>query len=100
MRLSAEAPSLPEGTVTVLSTDLVGSTALNQRLGDVAATAIERELIALAQGFTDFAARDRIVVLRRVGRGTTRIPFNYRSIADGSEQDNFFVQPGDIIVVP
>ena len=39
VRLSAEATSLPEGTVTVLSTDLVGSTALNQRLGDVAATA-------------------------------------------------------------
>ena len=58
------------------------------------------ELIAVAQGFTDFAARDRIVVLRRVGRTDTRIPFNYRNLADGSVQDNFFVQPGDIIVVP
>jgi polysaccharide export outer membrane protein len=67
---------------------------------DVRSPATVLELIALAQGFTDFAARDRIVVLRRAGRGTTRIPFNYRSIADGSEQDNFFVQPGDIIVVP
>jgi hypothetical protein len=34
--------ALPEGTVTVLSTDLVGSTLLNQRLGDEAATALER----------------------------------------------------------
>jgi len=67
---------------------------------DVRSPATVLELIALAQGFTDFAARDRIVVLRRVGRTTTRIPFNYRSIADGSVQDNFFVQPGDIIVVP
>jgi len=58
------------------------------------------ELIAVAQGFTDFAARDRIVVLRRIGRIDTRIPFNYRNIADGSAQDNFFVRPGDIIVVP
>ena len=40
--------TLPEGTVTVLSTDLVGSTALNQRLGDEAATAIEREVEGLA----------------------------------------------------
>jgi polysaccharide biosynthesis/export protein len=58
------------------------------------------EAIALAQGFTDFAARDRIVVLRQIGGTTTRIPFNYRKIADGVEQDNFFVHPGDIVVVP
>jgi class 3 adenylate cyclase/tetratricopeptide (TPR) repeat protein len=36
--------SLPEGTVTVMCTDLVGSTPLNQRFGDVAATAIQREI--------------------------------------------------------
>lgn len=58
------------------------------------------EAIALAQGFTDFAARDRIVVLRQSGGTTTRIPFNYRKIADGAEQENFYVRPGDIIVVP
>jgi polysaccharide biosynthesis/export protein len=58
------------------------------------------EAIALAQGFTDFAARDRIVVLRQSGGTTTRIPFNYRKIADGAEQENFFVRPGDIVVVP
>jgi polysaccharide export outer membrane protein len=58
------------------------------------------EVIALAQGFTDFAARDRIVVLRQNGATTTRMPFNYRKIADGAEQDNFLVKPGDIVVVP
>ncbi len=58
------------------------------------------EAIALAQGFTDFAVRDRIVILRQTGGKTTRIPFNYRKIADGGEQENFFVLPGDIIVVP
>jgi polysaccharide biosynthesis/export protein len=58
------------------------------------------DLIALAQGFTDFASRDRIVVLRQNGGAPTRVPFNYRKIADGTEQDNFFVQPGDIIVIP
>jgi len=58
------------------------------------------EAIALAQGFTDFAARDRIVVLRQSGGTTTRIPFNYRKIAEGMEQENFFVRPGDIVVVP
>jgi polysaccharide export outer membrane protein len=58
------------------------------------------EVIALAQGFTDFAARDRIVVLRQNGTTTTRMPFNYRKIADGAEQENFLVKPGDIVVVP
>jgi polysaccharide biosynthesis/export protein len=58
------------------------------------------EAIALAQGFTDFAARDRIVVLRQIGGTTTRIPFNYRKISDGVEQENFYVHPGDIVVVP
>jgi polysaccharide export outer membrane protein len=58
------------------------------------------EVIALAQGFTDFATRDRIVVLRQSNGTTTRIPFNYRKLSDGAEQENFYVQPGDIIVVP
>jgi|SRR5688572_6504900 polysaccharide biosynthesis/export protein len=67
---------------------------------EVKSPATVLDLIALAQGFTDFASRDRIVVLRQNGGTPTRIPFNYRKIADGTEQDNFFVQPGDIIVVP
>jgi polysaccharide export outer membrane protein len=58
------------------------------------------DVIALAQGFTDFAARDRIVVLRQNGTETTRIPFNYNKVAKGDAQANFLVQPGDIIVVP
>jgi len=58
------------------------------------------EMIALAQGFTDFAARDRVVVLRQENGETTRIPFNYRKVAAGDEQANLVVQPGDIIVVP
>jgi polysaccharide export outer membrane protein len=58
------------------------------------------EMIALAQGFTDFASRDRVVVLRQENGETKRIPFNYRKVAAGDEQSNLVVQPGDIIVVP
>jgi polysaccharide export outer membrane protein len=58
------------------------------------------ELIARAQGLTEFADRGRIVVLRQNGTSTTRIPFNYRKVAQDSDQDNFYVRPGDIIVVP
>ncbi|HEV8395196.1 MAG TPA: polysaccharide biosynthesis/export family protein [Vicinamibacterales bacterium] len=66
---------------------------------EVRSPATVLELIALAQGFTDFAVRDRIVVLRQ-NATPARITFNYRKITDGTEQDNFLVQPGDIIVVP
>lgn len=58
------------------------------------------DLLARAQGFTEFADRGRIVVLRQNGATTTRIPFNYRRVAEGDDSDNFYVRPGDIIVVP
>jgi len=64
--MSPESVPLPEGTVTVLSTDLVGSTLLNQRLGDTAATAVERELAALAQEQVD---KQRGVVVKDTGDG-------------------------------
>jgi len=58
------------------------------------------ELVARAQGLTEFANRDKIVVLRQQGNKTERIPFNYRKVAEGNDQDNFYVRAGDIIVVP
>jgi len=58
------------------------------------------EVIALAQGLTDFASRDKITIIRAENGKTTHIPFNYRKIADGANQENFFVRPGDIVVVP
>jgi class 3 adenylate cyclase/tetratricopeptide (TPR) repeat protein len=64
--LSVDAAPLPEGTVTVLSTDLVGSTALNQRLGDEAATAVERELAALAQAQVE---KQRGILVKDTGDG-------------------------------
>jgi polysaccharide export outer membrane protein len=67
---------------------------------EVKSAATVLEMIARAQGLNEFADRGRIVVLRQHGAATTRIPFNYRKVAEGSEQDNFYVRPGDIIVVP
>jgi polysaccharide export outer membrane protein len=58
------------------------------------------ELIARAQGLTEFSNRDKIVVLRQNGAKTERIKFNYRKVAEGDDQDNFYVRAGDIIVVP
>jgi polysaccharide export outer membrane protein len=67
---------------------------------ELKSTATVLEMIALAQGFTDFASRDRVVVLRQENGETKRIPFNYRKVAAGDEQANLIVQSGDIIVVP
>ena len=101
-RLSEYVPS-PEVAVIVrevhsAKVSVVGAVRSPGRY-EVRSPATVLELIALAQGFTDFAARDRIVVLRQNGT-PQRITFNYRKITDGTEQDNFLVQPGDIIVVP
>ncbi len=64
--MSPERIALPEGTVTVLSIDHVDSTVLNQRLGDAAATAVERELVALADAEVD---RHHGVSLKDTGDG-------------------------------
>jgi len=58
------------------------------------------ELIARAQGLTEFANRDKIVVLRQKGTKTERIKFNYRKVAEGDDEDNLYVRAGDVIVVP
>ena len=66
---------------------------------EVKSAATVLDLIARAQGLTEFANRDRIVVHRQTGTETKQIPFNYSRVADG-KAENPFVQPGDIIVVP
>src|SRR5881409_2563929 len=59
------------------------------------------DVLAQAGPFSDFATRGRIFVLRLNGTTMKRIPFNYNKViaADG-EAENFFLQPGDIVVVP
>lgn len=59
------------------------------------------DVLAQAGGFTQFAARARIVVLRPAGKTMKRISFNYNKVvASGNEDENFYLQPGDIVLVP
>lgn len=58
--------ALPEGTVTMLFSDLVASTQLNQRLGDEIANAIRRELEARA---LELIEGHRGVVVKGLGDG-------------------------------
>ena len=102
-RLSEYIPS-PEVAVIVrevhsMKVAVVGSVKTPGRY-ELKSAATVLEMIALAQGFTDFASRDRVVILRQEKGESKRIPFNYRKVAAGDEQANLIVQPGDIIVVP
>ena len=59
------------------------------------------DVLAMAEGFTQFAARSRIVVLRAVGNQVERLPFDYDKVASGGAgQANFYLRPSDIILVP
>ena len=102
-RLSEYVP-MPEVSVIVrevhsVKVAVMGAVRIPGRY-EVKSPATVLELIAQAQGLTEFASRDHIVVIRQNGATTIRVPFNYRKVADGSEPDNFFVRAGDIIFVP
>ena len=59
------------------------------------------DVLALAGGFTTFASRNRIVILRSEGKTMKRIPFNYNKVvASGGEGEDFHLRPGDIVLVP
>jgi polysaccharide biosynthesis/export protein len=63
------------------------------------------DVLALAGGLTDYAARGRVVVIRNDGPTPRQIPFPYDRLTSkkdsaGSAQANFCVHPGDVIVVP
>jgi polysaccharide export outer membrane protein len=65
------------------------------------------DVLAMAGGLTEFASRGGIVVLRQERGSTQRLRFEYDNAAmknrkpgTDSVQDNFCVNPGDIIVVP
>jgi polysaccharide export outer membrane protein len=66
------------------------------------------DLLAMAGGLTEYAARDRIVVLRQDAGATRRLRFAYETAAssngskNGSKDsdENFCLRPADIIVVP
>ena len=62
----ADAPMPASGTATVLFTDLVGSTELRSRLGDVAADALRRAHDAL---LTDAVGTHRGTVVKHLGDG-------------------------------
>jgi len=63
------------------------------------------DVLALAGGLNEFAARSRIAVLRQDNGKPQQIPFPYDRLSSGQRgqsaaQENFCVKPGDIVFVP
>jgi polysaccharide export outer membrane protein len=63
------------------------------------------DVLAQAGGFSEFASPSRIVILRSEGDRMKRIPFNYNKVVSQRgehppEAENFYLQPGDVVVVP
>src|SRR5262245_47834731 len=56
------------------------------------------DILAQVGGFTQFASRRSIVILRPEGKKFNRIPFNYNKAIAG-EQENFYLQPDDLVLV-
>jgi polysaccharide biosynthesis/export protein len=59
------------------------------------------QLIAQAGGFTPFAKKDSIVVLRTEDGRQSRLKFKYNEVVQGKKTDqNIALHPGDTVVVP
>jgi polysaccharide export outer membrane protein len=110
---------IPEPEVSVIVTEIrsfkvsVIGEVLKPARYDLKSHTTVLDALALAGGFTPFAARSQVVVLRPDGNGMKRIPFNYpkvvkhhglmdflRGSSGGDEQDNFYLRNGDVIFVP
>lgn len=98
---------IPNPEVSVIVTDVrsfkvsvLGEVARPARY-ELKSWATVLDVIALAGGLNEFAARSRIIILRPEGKAMKRIPFNYNKVvAAGGEQENLALQPGDIVLVP
>jgi polysaccharide export outer membrane protein len=66
---------------------------------EVKSRATVLDMLARAQGFTDFADKGSVRVLRTVNGKTQVIRIDYGDAIDGKQNANPVVQPGDIIVV-
>jgi polysaccharide biosynthesis/export protein len=59
------------------------------------------QALSSAGGFTQFAKVKSIYVLRNEDGKQVKLPFNYREVVKGRNQDqNVLLLPGDVIVVP
>lgn len=59
------------------------------------------QALAMAGGFTEWANKRNLLLLRKTDTGEQRIDINYRDIVSGKEtSQNLRILPGDTVVVP
>jgi len=59
------------------------------------------QAISTAGGFTEWADKGAIVLLRRNGENESRFKCSYKRIVSGSSpEENYLLQPGDTVIVP
>jgi polysaccharide export outer membrane protein len=115
---TALAPYIPVATVSVIVREVhsfkvtvIGEVKTPGRY-ELKSQSTVLDVLAMAGGFTQYAERSRIVVLRRQGSGTRQIPFAFDKLDTGNggarngsaakqaAQHNFDLEPGDIVLVP
>lgn len=57
------------------------------------------DAIAMAGGFTEFAKRDKVYVLRNASTGQQKIRLNLKNLAADGHSDTFYLQPFDTVYV-
>lgn len=59
------------------------------------------QALTLAGGFTPFAAKDEIKILRREGGKQTALTFDYSDVEKGRNlESNILLKSGDVVIVP
>jgi polysaccharide export outer membrane protein len=59
------------------------------------------QLIVMAEGFTDWADRKKITIIRKEGGKESRIRANYKKIIEGDEgAKDIILKSGDIVIIP
>jgi len=59
------------------------------------------QAISLAGGFTEWAKKDKVAILRRSGDKEIRIPIDYEKILSGKDpSQNILLKRGDTVIVP
>ena len=106
-------PYMPDASVSVLVREvhsvkvtIIGDVKTPGRY-EIKDRATVLDVLALAGGFTEFADRDAIVVLRQDGGRTRQLHVDYGKLtsrngpgANGAGGFNFCVKAGDVVVVP
>jgi polysaccharide export outer membrane protein len=57
------------------------------------------QLMTMVGGFTDWADKKKIVIVRKEKGAEKRIKVNYKKILDGGEPD-IIINRGDMVIVP